>query len=318
MRSKLMCTAAVTAVTLTGGALAPADAEEQSSDPITAIQAAAPEVLKGVADAPAEESGDIAIELNAGSGLANVKVPVDPADGITFESSEANASISIGLPNADDASSAIVEADGVVSYDNGDGSTTVPVVKSDGSLQVTTVIDGPDAPTRYEYPIELPEGGALVDAGDGFFAAVDADGLPIAMISPAWAKDANGEDIATHYEVNGTSLVQVVEHSAGTVYPVVADPTYRGRLITAVGLKTDPKGTIVAVTAKKDYSVRELGDNFYAEYKLWVNPKFHGQKYRDQLVCHVFNARNKSPWNIDSWRPNVGYHLTVVNLCNPN
>ncbi|HPY25050.1 MAG TPA: DUF2599 domain-containing protein [Mycobacterium sp.] len=43
------------------------------------------------------------------------------------------------------------------------------------------------------------------------------------------------------------------------------------------------------------------------------------QKYRDQLICHVWNAaRVKVPWNLDSWRPNVGYNATVLALCNPN
>jgi hypothetical protein len=39
-------------------------------------------------------------------------------------------------------------------------------------------------------------------------------------------EDANGKDVATHYEVDGTELVQVVNHTrAGVAYPVVADPT---------------------------------------------------------------------------------------------
>lgn len=45
-----------------------------------------PEVLEGVAEAPADESGDAGIELDAGSGSeASVEVPVDPADGITID-----------------------------------------------------------------------------------------------------------------------------------------------------------------------------------------------------------------------------------------
>lgn len=44
------------------------------------------------------------------------------------------------------------------------------------------------------------------------------------MAAP-WATDANGNDVATHYEVVDGSLVQVVDHrSSGVAYPVVADP----------------------------------------------------------------------------------------------
>lgn len=46
------------------------------------------------------------------------------------------------------------------------------------------------------------------------------------MIDASWALDANGKPVPTHYEVNGTTLTQVVEHAAGTAYPVVADPSY--------------------------------------------------------------------------------------------
>ena len=43
----------------------------------------------------------------------------------------------------------------------------------------------------------------------------------------------------------------------------------------------------------------------------------HGQNMRDQLSCHISNAGFKDPWNLESWRPDVGYNKTVVALCNP-
>lgn len=46
------------------------------------------------------------------------------------------------------------------------------------------------------------------------------------MIAPAWARDAAGRKIPTHFEVNGTTVSQVVEHrGVGVSYPVVADPS---------------------------------------------------------------------------------------------
>src|SRR4051812_19016256 len=42
---------------------------------------------------------------------------------------------------------------------------------------------------------------------------------------PPWARDAAGRRIPTYYKLDGTTLIQVVEHrAAGTSYPVVADP----------------------------------------------------------------------------------------------
>ncbi|MGG1684281.1 DUF2599 domain-containing protein [Pseudalkalibacillus sp. NRS-1564] len=37
----------------------------------------------------------------------------------------------------------------------------------------------------------------------------------------------------------------------------------------------------------------------------------------DQFYCHVDFAKNKTPWNLDPWRPNVSYWATVNAQCNP-
>ncbi len=42
-------------------------------------------------------------------------------------------------------------------YDNADGSTTVPLVREDGAVQITTLINDSSAPTRYEYPIVVAD-----------------------------------------------------------------------------------------------------------------------------------------------------------------
>ncbi|MGO2752122.1 MAG: DUF2599 domain-containing protein [Pseudoclavibacter sp.] len=53
-------------------------------------------------------------------------------------------------------------------------------------------------------------------------------------------------------------------------------------------------------------------------YNSLVPSAYRGTKYHDQLVCHWGNAGYfKVPWNLDSWRPNVGYPATVAAACNP-
>lgn len=37
----------------------------------------------------------------------------------------------------------------------------------------------------------------------------------------------------------------------------------------------------------------------------------------NQLTCHLAHAREKPEWNIEPWRPYVGYALTEKALCNP-
>ena len=113
-----------------------------------------------------------------------------------------------------------------VSYDNQNGSSTVPVVQDNGTVQINTVISSSSAPTRYSYPIALPVGGGLVPGGDGSVFVTTAQGEVVAIIAAPWAKDASGAAIDTRYEIAGHTLTQIVDHTVpGVVYPVVADPS---------------------------------------------------------------------------------------------
>jgi hypothetical protein len=47
----------------------------------------------------------------------------------------------------------------------------------------------------------------------------------VVTVAPAWALDANGQPVSTRYRIDGTTLVQVIDH-AGAVYPVVGDPKF--------------------------------------------------------------------------------------------
>jgi hypothetical protein len=37
----------------------------------------------------------------------------------------------------------------------------------------------------------------------------------------------------------------------------------------------------------------------------------------NQLRCHATFASNKPVWDLEAWRPNVGYADTVLHACNP-
>jgi hypothetical protein len=37
----------------------------------------------------------------------------------------------------------------------------------------------------------------------------------------------------------------------------------------------------------------------------------------NQLRCHADFAPRKAQWDLESWRPNVGYYRTIEALCNP-
>jgi hypothetical protein len=93
----------------------------------------------------------------------------------------------------------------------------------DGGMQVLMVIDGPDAPTEYRFGMTVPAGAVLLPSTDGGAVVVDAEGVVVAAVAPAWAVDANGQTVPTHYRIDGTTLIQVIDHH-GAAYPVVGDP----------------------------------------------------------------------------------------------
>jgi hypothetical protein len=310
--------AGVSTLALTVGFVTPASAQDNDTDVLSAIQAAAPEVLDAVADNgdPVEVTDAAAV---VESGDLTTTIPDDASDGITI-AAKGEEAISIGLPNAESAEEAHEEAPGIVSYDNGDGSTTVPVAKPDGSVQITTVIDGPEAPHEYEYPLDLPAGATLEQDGSGFVSILSADGEFLGGVAPAWAKDATGNDVSTRYEIDGTTLTQIVAHSASDAYPVVADPWLGVDLISRTIWTS-------SLTTLQVYPT-DWGRNAPIAAR-WaalaeVQTKTPGTRedsssMKDQLLCH-FDARiydpGKTSWNIDTFRPYIVYTKLVFAKCN--
>lgn len=174
-----------------------------------------------VAD-PAQSVTDADSAAVASSNGTTVDVPKNPDAGVTL-SADGALSIKIELPNADDAANAKRLADGTIVYPGTDGSANA-VVPTDSGVQMITTIANPDAPTRYDYKVNVAEGGQVVVTGD-VAIVYDSSMTPQLSISTPWAKDVNGKDVATHFETDGTKLVQVVDHKNGDYqYPITADP----------------------------------------------------------------------------------------------
>lgn len=194
-------------------------------------------VLDEAAPVSIDLSGENAIDAVV-DGVA-VGVPNDPSDPLTLSSRESG-TLSIELPSASEARNAEVLAQSVVGYDNNDGSVTVPVVRDDGALQILTVLTDSSAPTTFEYRLSLSGGASIAPTADGGFAVLDAAGVESFTAEPAWATDAEGQGVPTHYEIADDVVTQVVDTSRGDVtFPVVADPaisttTYQYRTVNVV------------------------------------------------------------------------------------
>lgn len=215
-------------------------------------------------------------------------------------------------------------------YSAGQDAELIPVVKDDGSVQITMVLDGPAASSRFDF--EFGEGSDLRITEEGFVMIYDAAGEYVGGVAPAWAVDADGDEVETHFEVAGTTLTQVVSHD-GSVYPVVADP-YLGKALIS-------KVTVGSEKGKPRYSVYKttfgsgvaLGYGFSPESNPlagaqimrgpgWTEAVSKGLStattIRQQYDCHTMYAAGKNPWNLERWRGTNDWWGANPQLCNWN
>lgn len=103
----------------------------------------------------------------------------------------------------------------------------------DGALFVALLtVSGSDAPTEYRFDAAIPDHHTAVLQADGSVSLTDADGNAVGGWSKPWAFDANGTAVSTSFKIDGTTLIQTIDHR-GAAYPVVADPcgwSWRGAL----------------------------------------------------------------------------------------
>lgn len=207
-----------TAMSLVGvyvaGGVTPAFADEAPEGVLGAI----------VADtAPAQLRGD---ELVAQVGDVRAEIPVDASEPLTLQSTN-GPEISITLPRGgDNDEEPEREGSGAISHDLGDGSHIVPAIRSNGIVQILSVLHDAAAPTSFDYDVAVGEEGSLITAADGGARVLDADGHEAAVIAAPWAVDASGKQIPTRFVVGRNRLTQIVDTAsvADVQYPVVADP----------------------------------------------------------------------------------------------
>lgn len=234
--SKLTGLAVLTAVALlvpTGTAVALPDPQVRAVNTTADLVAdAAPADVQS-----AIPQGRIQDTVVLASADSAVTIPQDAHDGISFidPTTEKDDSVVLGLPVDAGHRDAAVAKDGTAVYADASGGVDVAVQATATNVRVSTVIRNADAPTTFTYdvdgasPVLLPDGGVELRQDvelvlpDGSTVVQNVAGV---TADAPWAKDADGKDVPTHYEVRGNAVVQVVETSADTAFPVVADPNW--------------------------------------------------------------------------------------------
>ena len=189
------------------------------------------ETLKGLIEPNRDKDP---VKLSDNDKLA---IPTDPDDGITYQlqsvhldtttggiTTVAEGDVQLRLPvmDAHDDKAVLGDNDMIIyrgtTYD-------IAVDASEEGFSSYIVVLNENAPTDYEFEVELPSGYKLSEDGSNGIEILDEENEIIGKMSAPWAVDADGDEIATVYKLRGDRLVQTLSHS-GAAYPVVADPSF--------------------------------------------------------------------------------------------
>ncbi len=225
--------------------------------------------------------------------------------------SDDEGSLALTMPSKDDPGEPELLTEDMVAYGEPGGTTTVASPRKDGSLQLHVVIPSPSSPKEYAFAVSASTGARPHMMGDSV-VFVDPDGSFAGALAPAWAKDATGRDVPTHFTISPDGrFTQVVEHDASFSYPIVADPwlgknlfggfttkrkTYKGKKVYSAALNswgwsvyTGAAGSPLPVpgplkTASGYKIIREAGWKEWKTHLVGQNPPISVEQ---QYVCHA-------------------------------
>ncbi|WP_159425274.1 hypothetical protein [Streptomyces sp. TLI_053] len=202
------------------------------------------------ADGQAARAAAVVEAATGTGGVASVPAGLAPATSTGSVGMGAADGSSLGMALPSSRTTAGVRAgNGSVVYPGAvkDGSVAVQQL-DDGGIRALVTMESAAAPSDYRFRLDLPQGAQLQQHGDGSVDVV-RDGQSLGRFEAPWAKDANGGAVATSYRIEGDSLVQHVEVTAGTAFPVVADPTWQGvwNRVKAGARKADQQAVLGAI-----------------------------------------------------------------------
>lgn len=256
-----------------------------------------------------------------------VKIPDSSAGWIEMQhpGQESKHQLCLGLPSARGAKRGVRGLDGTVMFRDVLPATDVAVQAQHRGLRVQMVLQDQTAPSEFAFTIDISGAARFLPSVDGSLLVVDGQGAPRAGLAAPAALDQQARRVPARYEVRGGTLVLRVDHSgASLAYPIVVNTWLGFDLIDSAwwgmrdgGWTLFVKPTAWARANGGGYLVGAAGwDELYSKYKdHGLTKNLNGM--RDQFICHQQIAFWKSTYNLDEWRPDVGYLATLADLCNP-
>lgn len=223
---------------------------------------------------------------------------------------------------------------------------TSTVTLDDVVLEITTrkaadVRADEDGPGTRTVTLALAPGGsarlALTSPGtldvdsDGSVTVLDDGGDPVAAIGPP-APPSGTEDDAARIEVTEVDAthalveVEAIQPLQGSESPA---PTGRAEPLPVtfvVGTQAIESATWGENEGGRSLAVDptdwaryagQAGLDLIRTQLVAAEPEADTSTMGDQLVCHAVGAPDKSTWNLEPWRPDVGLILTATAQCNP-
>lgn len=129
------------------------------------------------------------------------------------------------LVRASDIPAALFEGEGKALINTELPDAAISTFATDSGLQSIIKIDSPTAAKEYRFTLEVPEGASATVLQDGSIEFLNADASFLGSVQVPWARDANGVAVPTSFAMDGMTLVQTINHSDITAFPVVADPS---------------------------------------------------------------------------------------------
>ncbi|WP_419704616.1 DUF2599 domain-containing protein [Promicromonospora sp. NFX87] len=179
--------------------------------------------------------------------------------------------------------------------------------------------------------LALASPGALDVDTDGSITVLDGNDDPVAAIGPP-APPSDTEDEAPRIDVTDVdathALVEVepVQPAAGSESPTPTDRTELLPVTFVVGTEAIESATWGENEGGRSLAVDptdwaryagQAGLDLIRTQLVAAEPEADTSTMGDQLVCHAVGAPDKSTWNLEPWRPDVGLILTATAQCNP-
>jgi hypothetical protein len=135
--------------------------------------------------------------------------------------------IHIGVAAAEDRVATVIRP-GMRVFPGVDAETDVLAQTTAAGVRFITVLNGPDAPEEFRFPVRLGEGLSLdVTPSGGYDVVHDRYGATVGRFHAPWGCDSLYRSIPAEYRLDGTTIVMTVRHrAADALYPVLADPHY--------------------------------------------------------------------------------------------